>query len=68
MAGTEAVGTANTASLSEHRHQSLSALCGEVSQAAPCWNQDTLNTMLCAIMSPVSQLIIVVVIVDSSSK
>jgi len=57
MAGTEAVGLMNTASLSEHC-QSLSSVGCEVTatSSSSCWGQDALSTVLCALMSPVSLL------------
>ena len=63
--GTEAVGLADAASVTEHRHcQSLSALGCQVtaasSSSSSCWGQDALSTVLCALMSPVSQLVLVV--------
>jgi len=66
-AGTEAVGLANTAS--EHRQfHSVSAVSREVSTASSsaaatsCWDQDALSSVLCALMSPVSQLAVVVIV------
>ena len=55
MAGPEAVRAADSSS--EHHHETqLSVGCDAVSQASSsCWSQDVaLSTMLCALVSPVS--------------
>ena len=56
--GTEAVGLADTASLTEHSHyQPLSAVgCQVTATSSSCWGQEALSNVICALMSPVSQL------------
>ena len=67
VAGTEAVGLMNTASLTEHHHcQSLSALSCQLPTAASssALGQDALSTVLCALISPVGQLVVAVVVIN----